>query len=86
MTFYLPIELLDEEDKFLQQIAEKGAREAGTPFVSFFIPGEILSLAHKAVFRDAKTISTKDMEPYYFVNRTDDLLPASGEIFLLATV
>ena len=45
-TFYLPIELLDEEDKFLQQIAEKGAREAGTPFVSFFIPGEILSLAH----------------------------------------
>jgi hypothetical protein len=38
MTFYLPMELLDEEDKPMQEIAEKGAREAGTPFVSFFEP------------------------------------------------
>ncbi|MEI9933937.1 MAG: hypothetical protein WDM71_03630 [Ferruginibacter sp.] len=36
MTFYLPMELLNEEDKFVQQIAEKGARETGSPFVSFF--------------------------------------------------
>ena len=36
MTFYLPMELLDEEDKPFQEIAEKGAREAGTPFVSLF--------------------------------------------------
>lgn len=35
MTFYLPMELLDEEDKPMQEIAEKGARAAGTPFVSF---------------------------------------------------
>ena len=45
MTFYLPMELLDEEDKPMQEIAEKGAREAGTPFVSFFTPDEILTLA-----------------------------------------
>ena len=44
MSFYLPINLLNEEDKPLQQIAEKGAREAGTPMVSFFTPNEILSL------------------------------------------
>ena len=25
MTFYLPIQMLDEEDKQLQEIAEKGA-------------------------------------------------------------
>lgn len=86
MTFYLPMELMDEEDKPLQQIAEKGAREAGTPFVSFFTPDEILALAHAAGFKKAKTISTKDMVQYYFVDRTDNLLPASGEIFLLATV
>ena len=85
MTFYLPIELLDEEDKPMQLIADKGAREAGTPFVSFFTPGEILSLANKTGFQDAKTISTKDMERLYFANRQDDLLPASGEVFLLAT-
>jgi len=85
MTFYLPMELMDEEDKPLQLIAEKGARDAGTPFISFFSPDEILSLARQAGFKDAKTISTKDMEQAYFTNRTDKLLPASGEVFLLAT-
>ena len=85
MTFYLPMELLDEEDQPMQELAEKGARDAGTPMVSFFKPDEILSLAHKAGFKEAKTISTKDMERYYFENRTDNLLPASGEVFLLAS-
>lgn len=85
MTFYVPIEFLDEEDKPMQIIAEKGAHEAGTPFLSFFVPNEILALAHEAGFKDAKTISTKDMEQNYFMNRTDSLLPASGEVFLLAT-
>jgi len=85
MTFYLPMELLDEEDKPLQLIAEKGAREAGTPFVSFFTPNEILALASEAGFKEATTISTKDMEGLYFRDRTDHLLPASGEMFLLAT-
>ncbi len=85
MTFYLPMALIDEEDKPLQEIAEKGAREAGTPFVSFFAPNEILTLAREAGFKEAKTISTKDLEQLYFTGRTDHLLPASGEVFLLAT-
>lgn len=85
ITFYLPIELLDEEDKPIHEIGEKGARERGTPFVSFFAPNEILVLAREAGFKEAKTISTKDMEGYYFTNRTDNLIPASGEVFLLAT-
>ncbi len=85
MTFYLPLELLEEEDKSMQQIAEKGAREAGTPMLSFFTPNEILTLADKSGFKDSKTISTKDMEQYYFANRADNLLPASGEVFLLAS-
>ena len=83
MTFYLPIELLDEEDKVLMEMSIKGAGEAGTPFVSFFSPDEILELAREAGFKEAKTISTKDMD--YFTNRADHLLPASGEVFLLAT-
>jgi len=85
MTFYLPMELIDEEDQPLQQIAEKGAHEAGTPFISFFTPDEILTLANNAGFKEAKAISTKDLEQLYFINRTDKLLPASGEIFLSAT-
>jgi methyltransferase (TIGR00027 family) len=85
ITFYLPMELLDEEDKPIHAIGEQGAREAGTPFVSFFAPGEIVALASNAGLKDIKTISTKDMEQRYFAGRSDNLLPASGEVFLLAT-
>ncbi len=85
MTFYLPIELIDEEDKFLQKIAEKGARAAGTPFVSFFAPDEILALAREAGFKKIETISSGDLAKRYFADRRDDLTPASGEEFLLVT-
>lgn len=85
MTFYLPIELLEKEDQPMQEIAEKGAKETGTPFISFFTSDEILAMANDAGFKDVKTISTKDMEELYFKDRTDELIPSSGEIFLLAT-
>ena len=85
MSFYLPIELLEEEDKPMQEMVEKGARESGTPMLSFFSRYEILNLADKAGFKEAKTISTKEMEQYYFNDRTDNLLPASGEVLLLAS-
>ncbi len=84
MTFYLPMCLLEEEDKAMQEIAEKGARDAGTPMISFFTTEEIFSLANEAGFIDIRTISTKDMVQNYFKKRTDNLLPASGEVFLIA--
>jgi methyltransferase (TIGR00027 family) len=86
MTFYLSIKFLDEEDKPMQEMAEKGALKAGTPMISFFTPDEIGSLAKQAGFIDIEIITTKDLEQRYFANRLDNLLPASGEIFLLATV
>ncbi|WP_316836866.1 class I SAM-dependent methyltransferase [Pedobacter nutrimenti] len=85
MAFYLPIELLDEEDKSMQEIAEKGARASGTPFVSFFGQDDIITMSKNAGFKHSRTISTKDMEQLYFSGRTDNLAPASGEVFLLAT-
>ncbi len=85
ITFYLPIELLDKEDQTMQEMGEKGARAAGTPFVSFFTPDEILKLANDAGLKKAKTLSTKDMEHMYFSGREDGLLPASGEVFLTAS-
>lgn len=84
MAFYLPLELLDEEDKSMQEMAEKGAKAAGTPFVSFFSPDEILTMSNEAGLKNSRTISTKDMEQLYFSDRTDNLVPASGEVFLLA--
>ena len=85
MTFYLPMELLDELDKPLQQIAENGARAAGTPFVSFFTPEEMLALARAAGFKAVEIISSADLSKRYFTGRADNLVPATGEDFLLAT-
>lgn len=85
MAFYLPMELLDEQDQFLQQIAEKGARAAGTPFISFFTPDEIRNLAHEAGFATIATVSAGDLTTRYFTGRPDELSPASGEEFLVAS-
>jgi methyltransferase (TIGR00027 family) len=84
MTFYLPVELLDEEDKPLMEMSLKGAAASGTPMLSFFSSDETLKLARDVGFKEVRTIATKDMEQLYFANRTDDLLPASGEVFLVA--
>ncbi|MGE5497038.1 MAG: class I SAM-dependent methyltransferase [Syntrophothermus sp.] len=84
MAFYLSMQLLDVEDRPLQEIAEKGARTSGTPFISFFSHDEILALAREAGFRDFETVSSKDLAKRYFSGRPDNLSPASGEEFLVA--
>ena len=81
----MPFELLDEEDKFIHEIGTKKALESGTPFVSYFTPAEILALGNNAGLNNVRLFSTREMEQLYFTNRTDGLLPASGEVFLLAT-
>ncbi|NIG56785.1 class I SAM-dependent methyltransferase [Chitinophaga sp. Cy-1792] len=85
IAFYLPIDMLDKEDQPMQEIAIKGAAAAGTPFVSFFSEEQIKALAREAGLKDIQTISTKDMTDRYFQNRIDDFVPASGEVFLVAT-
>lgn len=84
ITLYLPVELLEGEDKMLMEISMKGASASGTPMISFFSPEEMLDLAREAGFEAAKLVSTKDMEQLYFTGRTDDLSPANGEVFLIA--
>ena len=51
-----------------------------------FTPGEIENMAVEAGFKEIKIVSTKDLEKLYFSNRKDNLLPATGEIFLIAKV
>lgn len=84
IAFYLPLEQLDEEDKSIQEIAIKGAAASGTPFVSFFSVEEITKLADEIGLKEIQTVSTKDMTEKYFKDRTDNLVPASGEFFLVA--
>jgi methyltransferase (TIGR00027 family) len=85
MTFLLPSELLDEADRPGFQMAEKGARASGTPFVSFYTPEEMLSVARDAGFTSVRHVAGSSFTERYFSGRTDGLRPSSGEDFLIAS-
>jgi methyltransferase (TIGR00027 family) len=84
MSFLLPAELLDDADRFGLQLAEKGARAAGTPFISFYTPDEMVALARQVGFKDAQHVAGTFLAERYFAGRTDGLRPSSGEDLLVA--
>lgn len=86
MTFLLPLQMADPEVRPGLEMAEKGARASGTPFVSFFTPQQMQALAHDAGFRQTRHVSAAELTQRYFVGRTDDLRPpANAEELLVAT-
>ena len=87
MSFMLPIELADPEVRPGIERAAVGARAAGTPFISFFTPTDILSLAREAGFKDAQHVSAATLAERYFAGRTDGLRPPnnSEELLLAST-
>ena len=86
MSFLLPLELADPEVRPGLEMAEKGARASGTPFISFFTPQEILSLAREAGFRKVEHVSAAALAQRYFAHRTDGLRPPNNaEELLIAT-
>ncbi|MFP3182812.1 MAG: class I SAM-dependent methyltransferase, partial [Paraburkholderia sp.] len=86
MTFLLPLELADPEVRPALEMAEKGARASGTPFLSFFTPQEILALAREAGFGEVRHVSAADLTQRYFVGRTDGLRPpGNAEELLVAS-
>ncbi|HEX3525182.1 MAG TPA: class I SAM-dependent methyltransferase [Stellaceae bacterium] len=86
MTYLLPLELADPEVRPGLEMADKGARASGTPFLSFFTPPEILALAREAGFREARHVSAADLTQRYFAGRTDGLRPPNNaEELLVAT-
>jgi methyltransferase (TIGR00027 family) len=86
MSFMLPIELTDPEVRPGLERAAAGARASGTPFISFFTPAEMLSLALDAGFRKVEHVSAAMLAQRYFANRTDGLRPPNNsEELLVAT-
>ncbi len=79
MTFIIPDERTQHRE------VQKNARASGTPFLSFFTPPEMLSMARDAGFRHVENVSADDLTQRYFIGRTDDLRPSSAEAFLIAT-
>ncbi|MGZ3745317.1 MAG: class I SAM-dependent methyltransferase [Pseudobdellovibrionaceae bacterium] len=85
MTFMLPLDLIDPLERPQHEAVYERARAAGTPFLSFFYPSEILAMAREAGFRNVRHISKNDIVQRYFAGRTDGLQPSTGEELLVAT-
>lgn len=85
MTFMLPIELADPDERIARRWAEQGARSSGTPFISFFTPAAMQALARDCGFREADCVSGAALADRYFADRTDALRPPTSEVFLVAT-
>ncbi len=86
MTFLLPIDLLDEEERAARRKTEAFARDSGNPWLSVLAPTDIERLARKAGFSGARHVSATDLTDRYFKGRADGLRPSSGEEILVATV
>ena len=67
------------------EAAARGARENGTPWLSFFRPDEILALASAAGFRHVEHVSADALTARYFAGRGDGMrLPSNSEELLVA--
>jgi methyltransferase (TIGR00027 family) len=84
LTFLLPPELVEDVLRPGFEAAQRGARAAGTPFLSFYTPEEMLALARDAGFREAHHVSAYDLNERYFAGRADGLRTARGEELLVA--
>ncbi|WP_067893876.1 class I SAM-dependent methyltransferase [Nocardia vaccinii] len=85
MTYMLPIDRVDAQERRLREFAERGARSSGTPFISFYDPDQLRALALEAGFREARTVSAADLTDRYFRDRPDGLRPAASEQLLVAS-
>ncbi|RCS61179.1 class I SAM-dependent methyltransferase [Microbacterium sp. JB110] len=86
VTFFRPLEDLAAEDVVIRRASREGARRAGTPFIGFYTPDQIVDLAQQAGFGAVEHVSAADLADRYFTDRTDGLRPYSGEDALIATV
>ncbi len=84
MTFLLPLELAAPDARAGLEQSARGARASGTPFISFFEPGELVTLAREAGFREVRHVSAAALGQRYFAGRPDGLCPpVNGEEILV---
>lgn len=75
MSFMLPIEFNEPGIRQAVERAAAGARAGGTPWLSFFTPGEMLAMATAAGFREVEHVSAESLTERYFLQRDDGLRP-----------
>lgn len=87
MSFLLPVEMADPEIRPGIERSIQGAQANGTPFLSFFMPDEIVALAREAGLKSVEYISAESLATRYFANRNDGLRPPkNAEELIMARV
>lgn len=86
MTFMLPLDMLGPDVRPAAERAAAGAKAAGTPFISFFTPDEMVALASEAGFKQARHVSAAALAERYFADRTDGLRPPDNSEELLVAM
>jgi methyltransferase (TIGR00027 family) len=84
-TFLRPPQDVEPDQRPQLEAAVRGARAAGTPFLSFFEPAGILALAREAGFREARHVPAEELDRRYFAGRTDGVRPSRGEELMVAS-
>ena len=84
MTYLLPMEMATPEERPGREIAERGAKAGGTPFLSFFTPEGMTALALESGFKEAEAVTAEDLAQRYFSGRTDGLRTSGSEQILVA--
>jgi methyltransferase (TIGR00027 family) len=83
-TFLRPPADVEPDQRPQLEAAVRGARAAGTPFLSFFRPAEILALARESGFPEADHVPVEELDRRYFGGRTDGVRPSRGEELMVA--
>lgn len=86
MSFLLPFDLVDPDERPGFQATAQAARTHGTPFISLYAPDELLAMARASGFRDARHVSSAQLTERYFAGRADGLRPSSAEELVVASV
>jgi methyltransferase (TIGR00027 family) len=85
MSFLLPLDLTEVEERHRLEVGQEVARAAGTPFVSLFSPEHMVALVRAAGFADVQHVAAGELTARYFAGRTDGLRPSSSEELIVAT-
>lgn len=85
MSFMLPFELMEPSERPGMEAAARGAKAAGTPFLSAFAPAELLALARQEGLQGVEHVSGEKLQQRYFAGRDDGLRPGSEELMVATT-
>jgi methyltransferase (TIGR00027 family) len=86
MTFMLPVDLVDESERAMQEAVEQAAAASGTPFISHYSPDALADMCRAAGFSTVHHVSPAELTERYFAGRPDGLRPPTAEQLIVASV